>query len=116
MDSDDRGGNDIVRLAIRDKMSLYSHYMPFVEGGALFVPTQGVYQLGDKLSFELSVYLCAKPLLIVGVVIWVANCSINSTGQSGVGVQFTRQQSDLRGQIEQALTGMLWSDHPTLTM
>ena len=116
MDSDDRGGQDIVRLAIRDKMSIYSHYMPFVEGGALFVPTQGVYQLGDKLSVELSVYLRAKPLLITGVVVWVTNCTFGSVRQSGVGVQFTRQQSDLRVQIEQALADMLLSDQPTLTL
>ena len=55
-------------------------------------------------------------LFLLGVVVWVTNCTFGSVRQSGVGVQFTRQQSDLRVQIEQALTGMLWSDHPTLTM
>lgn len=116
MDSDDESRDGRLTLEIRDKMSLYSHYMPFVEGGALFVPTQSGYQLGDKLSFVLSVYLLAEPVPITGVVIWVASCGFGSVMRSGVGVQFTGQQTNLKRQIEQTLADMLWSDRPTLTM
>ena len=90
--------------------------MSFVQGGALFVPTKRRHELGDEIFFLLSIYLCSEPIPMTGKVVWVAHQGAGSSQKEGVGVQFTDEQAELKIQIEQALTGTVHSQHPTLTM
>ena len=53
---------------------------------------------------------------MTGKVVWVTHKGSGSSKKEGVGVQFTDEQAELKLQIEQALTGMVNSHHPTLTM
>lgn len=53
---------------------------------------------------------------MTGKVVWVTHSGSSSSKREGVGVQFTDEQADLKIQIEQALTGMVQSHQPTLTM
>lgn len=43
-----------IRLNIRDKAILYAAYMPWVQGGGLFIPTARVYRLGDDIVMLIS--------------------------------------------------------------
>jgi len=45
------GKSGILAPEINDERELYEHYMPFVQGGALFVPTKRNHELGDELFF-----------------------------------------------------------------
>ena len=45
--------SDRLSLTIRDAASLHSAYMPFLEKGGLFVPSQGTFHLGDEVQFRL---------------------------------------------------------------
>jgi len=101
---------------INDERELYEHYIPFVQGGALFVPTKRNHELGDELFFLLSIYLHSDPIPMTGKVVWVAHQGSGSSQREGVGVQFTDEQAELKIQIEQALTGTVHAQHPTLTM
>lgn len=53
---------------------------------------------------------------MTGKVVWVTHKDSGRSQKEGVGVQFTDEQAELTIQIEQALTGMVNSQHPTLTM
>jgi type IV pilus assembly protein PilZ len=110
------GSGGILALDIKDEAELYEHYMSFVQGGALFVPTRKSHELGDDIFFLLSIYLRSEPLPMTGKVVWVTHKGSGSSKKEGVGVQFTDEQAELKIQIEQALTGMVNSPHPTLTM
>lgn len=111
------GGKDgILALEIKDESELYEHYMSFVQGGAIFVPTKKAHELGDDIFFLLSIYLRTDPIPMTGKVVWVTHKGSGSSNKEGVGVQFTDEQAELKIQIEQALTGMVSSHHPTLTM
>jgi type IV pilus assembly protein PilZ len=115
--SDFTGGKvGVLVLEIKDEAELYKHYMSFVQGGAIFVPTQKAHELGDDIFFLLSIYLCIDPIAMTGKVVWVTHKGSVSSNKEGVGVQFTDEQAELKIQIEQALTGMVNSHHPTLTM
>ena len=116
MDSDYKCRSGDLSLKISDRVELHRHYMPFVDKGALFVPTRGSYQLGDNVRVVLSVYLFTEPQPITGHVVWLACCGFGSARRPGVGVRFPRQQANLKRQIEQVLMDMLWSDYPTFTM
>lgn len=116
MDSDYESRSGDLLLKISDRVELHRHYMPFVDQGGLFVPTADTYQLGDNVRVVVSIYLLTEPELITGDVVWVVGCSFGSTRRPGVGVRLSRQQANLKRQIEQLLIDMLWSDYPTLTM
>ena len=113
-DYEHRSGD--LSLKISDRVKLHRHYMPFVNKGALFVPTRTVFQLGDNVHLVLSAYLLTEQEPITGEVVWVACCDFGSARRPGVGVRFSRQQANLKRKIEQELVDMLWSDYPTLTM
>jgi len=116
MGSDYERRSGDLSLKISDRVELHRHYMPFVDKGGLFVPTADTYQLGDNVRVVLSVYLLTEPEPINGDVVWVACCGFGGIRRSGVGVRLSRQQANLKRQIEQVLIDMLWSDYPTLTM
>ncbi|MGB2260563.1 MAG: PilZ domain-containing protein [Porticoccaceae bacterium] len=110
------GSGGILALEIKDEAELYEHYMSFVSGGGLFVPTKKSHELGDDIFFLLTIYLSNEPIPMTGKVVWVTHSGSSSSKREGVGVQFTDEQADLKIQIEQALTGMVQSHQPTLTM
>ena len=43
------GNHGILSLTIRDPAVLYAAYMPFVNNGGLFIPTNKQYRLGDEV-------------------------------------------------------------------
>ena len=51
------GKGGILALEIKDESELYEHYMSFVQGGAIFVPTKKAHELGVDIFFLLSIYL-----------------------------------------------------------
>jgi type IV pilus assembly protein PilZ len=44
----------ILSLSIKDRQTLYSAYMPFVQGGGLFVQSTKRYSLGDEVFLLLT--------------------------------------------------------------
>ena len=109
-----KGG--ILSVEIKTEDALYEHYMPFVQGGGVFVPTKKNYELGDDIFFLLSIYLRPEPIPMTGKVVWVTHKGSASFKQEGVGVQLSPEQEDLKVDIEQALPGTVHSHKPTLTM
>ncbi|MBT5105157.1 MAG: pilus assembly protein PilZ, partial [Porticoccaceae bacterium] len=51
------GKGGILSVEIPNEDALYEHYMAFVQGGGVFVPTKKSYELGDDIFFLLSIYL-----------------------------------------------------------
>jgi type IV pilus assembly protein PilZ len=107
----------VISLAIREKAALYAAYMPFVQGGALFVPTTRPAQLGDDLYLILTLVDDPNKYAVPGKVVWITPAG--STGrQQGVGIQFARNESgeQLRRRIEELIGGALKSSRPTHTV
>src|SRR5690606_38139353 len=61
----------VVQLAIREKAALYAAYMPFVDGGGLFVPTTRAVHLGDELYLILSLMDDPNKIPVTGKVVWI---------------------------------------------
>ena len=89
---------------------------PLCRGAHCLFPPREIHELGDELFFLLSIYLHSDPIPMTGKVVWVAHQGSGSSQKEGVGVQFTDEQAELKIQIEQALTGTVHAQHPTLTM
>jgi type IV pilus assembly protein PilZ len=106
----------ILSLTIKDKAVLYSAYMPFLENGGLFVPTNKGYSIGDEVFMLLSLMEESDKIPIAGKVVWVSPRGAQGNRTAGIGVQFSDQDQMANSKIENHLAGSLSSDRPTHTM
>lgn len=78
----------ILKLSLNDVAALHSSYMPFVRGGAIFVPTESAeYKFGDEIIVSMHLKSTDKKLAIPGRVMWIAPESCER-GTEGLGIQF----------------------------
>ncbi|MEM1114523.1 MAG: PilZ domain-containing protein [Pseudomonadota bacterium] len=110
------GGKGILSLTIKDKAVLYSAYMPFLENGGLFVPTNKNYSIGDEVFMLLTLMDEPEKIPIAGKVVWVTPRGAQGNRTAGIGVQFSEQDAEANTKIENHLAGSLGSDRPTHTM
>ncbi|HDY82695.1 MAG: pilus assembly protein PilZ [Gammaproteobacteria bacterium] len=108
--------NGILSLTIKDKAVLYSAYMPFLDNGGLFVPTNKSYGIGDEVFMLLTLMDEAEKIPIAGKVVWVTPRGAQGNRTAGIGVQFSEQDAVANSKIENHLAGSLSSDRPTHTM
>jgi type IV pilus assembly protein PilZ len=117
MDDKKTGGRSgILSLTIKDKAVLYSAYMPYLENGGLFVPTNKPYKVGDDVFMLLSLMDESEKIPIAGRVVWVTPRGAQGNRTAGIGVQFSEQDATANAKIENHLAGSLTSDRPTHTM
>jgi type IV pilus assembly protein PilZ len=108
--------NGILSLTIKDKAVLYSAYMPFLDNGGLFVPTNKSYKIGDEVFMLLTLMDEPEKIPIAGKVVWVTPRGAQGNRTAGIGVQFSEQDAVANSKIENHLAGSLSSDRPTHTM
>lgn len=108
----------ILSLAVKDKASLYNAYMPYIRGGAIFVPTPKRYFIGDEVFLLLTLPDSSERLPVAGKVVWVTPTGAQGNRQAGIGVQFAESAEGdaVKGKIETVLAGTLNSEKPTHTM
>lgn len=106
----------ILSLTIKDKAVLYAAYMPFVQGGGLFIPTNKQYQLGDEVFMLLKLMEEPEKIPVAGKVIWVTPKGAQGNKVAGIGVQFTGDDTLAKDKVETYLAGALQSDRLTHTM
>ena len=109
-----RGG--ILSLTIKDKAVLYAAYMPYIQGGGLFIPTNKAYKLGDEVFMLLSLMEEPEKIPVAGKVVWITPKGAQGNRAAGIGVQFSEQDNTAIRKIETYLAGSLESDRPTHTM
>ena len=108
--------NGILSLTIKDKAVLYSAYMPFLDNGGLFVPTNKAYSLGDEVFMLLTLMDESVKIPISGKVVWITPRGAQGNRTAGIGVKFSEQDASANAKIENYLAGTLSSDRPTHTM
>ena len=108
----------ILSLAVKDKNALFQAYMPYIKGGAVFVPTAKRYFIGDEVFLLLTLPESSERLPVAGKVAWVTPAGAQGNRTAGIGVQFaeTAEGDAVRNKIEAILAGILTSDKPTHTM
>ncbi|MEA2094249.1 MAG: PilZ domain-containing protein [Pseudomonadota bacterium] len=107
----------ILSLTIKDKSALYAAYMPYIQGGGLFIPTRKNYMLGDEVFMLLTLMDEPEKLPVAGKVVWITPVGAQGNRAAGIGVQFSGQDDGAaRNKIETYLAGALEADRPTHTM
>jgi len=109
--------NAVISIAIKDKQALYMSYMPFVENGAIFVPTKKDYNLGDEMFLLVKIMDEIEPVHISGKIIWISPPGALGNRPQGVGVQFTGDTARATvNLIESKLGASVSLTRPTHTM
>lgn len=106
----------ILSLSIKEKNALYVAYMPYVINGGLFIPTTKDYEMGAEIFILLNLMEETERLPIAGKVIWKTPDDAEGCRATGVGIQFSDQDSGIRNKIETYLVAELESDRTTHTM
>ncbi len=107
----------VLSLQIKEKAALYAAYLPFVENGGLFVPTQRPAHLGDELYVILSLMDDPTKVAIPGRVAWITPAGTTGRPQ-GIGIQFqkTEASEQARAKIEDLIGAALKSSRPSHTV
>jgi type IV pilus assembly protein PilZ len=106
----------VIALSIKEKAALYAAYIPFLENGGLFVPTQRPANLGDDLYVILTLMEDPTKVAIPSKVAWITPAG--TTGrQQGIGVQFssTEASAQARARIEDLIGAAIKSPRSTNT-
>ena len=112
----DENKQGVLSLTIKDRAVLYAAYMPFVEQGGLFVPTNKKFQLGEEVFILLALMDEPEKIPINGRVIWITPKGAQGNRQAGIGAQFSDANFVAVTKIEDHLGPGLLSDRPTHTM
>ena len=104
-------------LTIPDRKTLYISYMPFINGGGLFVPTDKLYKMDEEVFLILTLPKETERMQIAGKIVWITPKGAQGNKKPGVGVQLSGKDAAIaRTKIEALLGGALKSKRPTYTM
>ena len=102
-------------LDLPDLDTLHTAYMPFINGGGLFVPTSQTHHLGDAVMISLTLPHLSQEQMIPGSVVWLTPPGAQTGTPAGIGVQFndTEQNKAMAIWIKNALADYPHTDQPT---
>jgi type IV pilus assembly protein PilZ len=109
-------GKGILSITIKEVSVLHASYMPFIVNGGLFIPTEKSYEIGDEVFILLNLLEEEEQLPLAGTVIWITPLKSQNKRAPGIGVQFNDKETEIKGKIENYLTGLLGSEKLTHTM
>lgn len=92
-------------LTIRDDETLRSAYMPWLEHGGLFVPTEFEYQMGQAVYLLVTLPGESERSPVDGEVVWLTPTGANHR-VTGIGVHFSAADQALRERIEARLAAL----------
>jgi type IV pilus assembly protein PilZ len=115
------GQTQALQLIINNKAELHAHYMAFIEGGGLFVPTKQAFQLGMPVHAYVFLKEYNKKIPVQGKVCWVnpdaLGGSHGSSGRKpGVGIQFQGEQAPKVKALFEKVLGTLAKTTPSTTV
>ena len=109
--------NKVLSLSIKDKSALYAAYMPFLENGGVFVPSEQVFELGEEVFMLVNLVDDDEKIPLSGRVVWITPKGAQNNKTAGVGVQFNSlDKGATKDKIEKLLAGALSSDRKNHTM
>lgn len=108
----------VMSLAIRERSALYAAYMPALQNGGIFVPTNRTCQLGEDIFLLLSLMQDENRYPVAGKVAWITPAGASNNHTQGIGIHFPADEVGrrVRLRIEELLGTALASARPTHTI
>ena len=89
--------------AITNNLELNFSFMPFIKEGGLFIPTQQLFSLGDKVIVELRLPERKEIVSFEGKVVWINPKNALHHILAGIGIQFSGQHAQATRQLIESM-------------
>lgn len=106
----------ILQANIPDIETLYASYMPYVQGGGLFIPSKQSKKLGDEVFVLATLPEQTQKIPLTGKVIWIAYKQ-HGIKLQGFGIQLEGEKGIFfKNEAERLLAGLKHSGRKSYTM
>ncbi|WP_273776757.1 MULTISPECIES: PilZ domain-containing protein [unclassified Acinetobacter] len=106
----------IIQANIPDRATLQASYMPFVQGGGLFVPSKHPVKLGEEVFVLATLPEQTQKIPLTGKVVWISQKQIGIKPQ-GFAIQLSGEKGIYyKSEAEKLLAGSMSLDRPSYTM
>jgi len=96
--------SEVLQYTIKDPLELNLAYMPFIEDGGLFIPSDRSFVLDENISVDLLLPGKTQSIRIIGKIIWITPKNALHHVLPGIGIRFTGADSKtIRETIEASL-------------
>lgn len=108
---------NVLSLSIKDQAGLHAAYMPFLQRGGIFVPSNRPFRLGEQVFLVLSLLDRPQKYQIAGQVAWITPVGTpNKTPGIGIHLPDDENGRNLRRAVEEILGKTIESGKPTQTL
>lgn len=108
----------MMALHLKDKAMIYNSYMPFLEYGGVFVPSEDNFKLGDEVLLSLELGEEGDRKFLRTKVAWINPARTSANRPKGIGLAFNADEVSItvRNKIETVLGNVLRSERTTYTL
>ena len=106
----------LLQVNMHDRETLQNSYMPFIEGGGLFIPTKHPVKMGEEIFILATLPNQPQKIPITGKVVWISYKQSGIKPQ-GFGIQLTGEMGlQYKLEAEKILAGSMSTGRSSYTM
>ena len=106
----------LLQANMTDRAMLQASYMPYVQGGGLFVVSKQVVKMGEEIFVLATLPDQSQKIPLTGKVIWISQKQTGTKPQ-GFAIQLTGEKGTYyKNEAEKLLAGSMLLDRPSFTM
>ncbi|NNP73584.1 pilus assembly protein [Acinetobacter defluvii] len=106
----------LIQVIIPDRDTLQASYMPFVQGGGLFVPSTQPVKMGEEIFLLATLPEQSQKIPLTGKVVWISQKQSGKKPQ-GFGIQLSGEKGMYyKNEAERLLAGVKASERNSFTM
>ena len=108
--------NGLIQVNINDRATLQASYMPYIQGGGLFIPSKQAVKMGDEVFVLAGLPEQSQKVPLTGKVIWISQKQ-NGIKPQGFAIQLAGEKGVYyKNEAEKLLAGSKDLDRPSYTM
>lgn len=106
----------LLQVNITDRATLQASYMPFIQGGGLFIPSKQTVKMGEEVFVLATLPDQSQKIPLTGKVIWISQKQAGTKPQ-GFAIQLSGEKGMYyKMEAEKMLAGSMSLDRPSFTM
>lgn len=106
----------LLQANITDRAMLQASYMPYVQGGGLFIASKQAVKMGQEIFVLATLPEQSQKIPLTGKVVWISHKQTGTKPQ-GFAIQLTGEKGIYyKNEAEKLLAGSMFLDRPSFTM
>jgi len=85
----------VLNYTIQDPKELNLSYIPFIEGGGIFIPTRERFRFGEVIQVNLKIPGESDVFDVKGKIVWITPLNALHHVLPGIGIQFIGENANL---------------------